>query len=99
MIDIQDIRSLSDFQRNAKVRIRQLRRTGRPTVLTVNGRASVVVCDSEIFQLLLNALEEAQTMSAALEGLRQHKRGQTVSLEKFDARMRRKLKLPRRKAA
>ena len=99
MIDIGDIHSLSDFQRNAKARIRQLRRTGRPTVLTVNGRASVVVQDAQSFKQLLDAVEDAETHKAALEGLRQLRKGQTIPFEKFDARMRRKLKLPPRKPA
>ena len=39
MIRTSNIRSLSEFQRNAKRHIRRLKKTGRPEVLTVNGRS------------------------------------------------------------
>jgi len=43
MIDVRDIYSLSDFQRKTREHIRRLKRTGRPEVLTVNGKAALVV--------------------------------------------------------
>lgn len=50
MIDVRDIYSLTDFQRNTRRHIRRLRRTGRPAVLTVNGAAELVVQDAEAYQ-------------------------------------------------
>lgn len=43
MIDVRDIYSLSDFQRKTREHIRRLKHTGRPEVLTVNGKAELVV--------------------------------------------------------
>ena len=40
MIALQDIRSLTDFQRNTKAHLKRLKATGRPAVLTVNGKAA-----------------------------------------------------------
>ena len=45
MIQLADIHSLSDFQRNTKEHLQRLKRSGRPEVLTVNGKAEVVVQD------------------------------------------------------
>ncbi|MBK5097996.1 MAG: type II toxin-antitoxin system Phd/YefM family antitoxin [Gemmatimonadetes bacterium] len=58
MIRLDDIFSLSDFQRRTKEHVRRLRATGRPTVLTVNGRPELVVLDAESYQGILDALEQ-----------------------------------------
>ena len=42
MISVQDIRSLTDFQRHTKAHLKRLKSTGRPVVLTVNGRAELI---------------------------------------------------------
>jgi hypothetical protein len=55
MIDVRDIHSLSSFQRKTRDHIRRLRRTGRPEVLTVNGKAELVVQDAEAYQDLVDA--------------------------------------------
>lgn len=73
MIDLADIRSLSDFQRNTKDHLRHLRRTGNPLVLTVNGKAEVVVQDAKSYQKILDLLEEAEvvvTLRKRIESLR-----------------------------
>jgi len=62
MIHLADICSLSDFQRRTREHIRRLRETGRPEVLTVNGRAELVVHDAESYQQIVNALEMARTL-------------------------------------
>src|SRR5438445_237018 len=62
MIQLTDIRSLSDFQRHTKEHLRHIKRTGTPCVLTVNGRAEVVVQDVRSYQKLLDLLEEADVV-------------------------------------
>jgi PHD/YefM family antitoxin component YafN of YafNO toxin-antitoxin module len=69
MIRIQDIRSLSDFQRNAKSTIRRLKRTKRPEILTVQGRAEIVVQDARAYQEILDRLEESETLAGIRRGL------------------------------
>jgi prevent-host-death family protein len=59
MIRLSDIYSLSEFQRRTKEHVRRLRETGRPTVLTVNGRAELVVHDAASYQELMDSLERA----------------------------------------
>ena len=47
MIDIsKDIRSLSDFKRNTTDFVREMKESGKPVVLTVNGRSELVVQDA-----------------------------------------------------
>jgi hypothetical protein len=48
MIDLsQDIRSLRDFKRNPGEFLTRMKRSGHPVVLTVNGKAELVVHDIE----------------------------------------------------
>jgi hypothetical protein len=60
MIALQDIRSLTDFQRNTKAHLRRLKSTGRPEVLTVNGRAELIVQDAAAFEDMLDAIRGIQ---------------------------------------
>ena len=51
MLDLaNDIRSLSDFKRNTVDLLDRLRKTGHPLVLTINGKAELVVQDAEAYQ-------------------------------------------------
>jgi len=54
MINLEDIHSLTDFARNTKAYAKKLKKTGRPAVLTVNGRAEFVVQDAASYQRLFN---------------------------------------------
>jgi hypothetical protein len=58
MIRPEDIGSLTDFARNTKAHLQRLRRTGRPELLTVNGKAEVVVQNATAYQRLIEALEK-----------------------------------------
>jgi len=58
MIEIRDIRSLTDFHRNSKRYVRRLKRTGRPEVLTINGRAVLVVQDAAAYERALAKLRD-----------------------------------------
>jgi hypothetical protein len=57
---VQDIASLTDFHRNSKVHWMRLKRSGRPAVLTINGKAELVVQDAAAYQRLLEAVERAE---------------------------------------
>lgn len=58
-ITIQDIGSLTDFHRNSRTYWRRLKRSGRPAVLTINGKAELVVQDAAAYQRLLATVERA----------------------------------------
>jgi len=60
VIRVQDIRSLTDFTRHAKDHLKRLKETGHPVVLTINGKAAVVVRSAEAYQRLLGAQERAK---------------------------------------
>ena len=58
MIRPEDIGSLTDFARNTKAHLRRLKRTGRAEILTVNGKAEVVIQNASAYQQLLEELEK-----------------------------------------
>ena len=69
MISLQDIRSLTDFQRNTKAHLKRLKATGRPAVLTVNGKAELIVQDAAAFEDMLDAIRGIQRgLDAMKEG-------------------------------
>ena len=76
MINLKDIRSLTDFQRNAKQYLQHIRESRNPIVLTVNGKAEMVVQDAEAYQDLLDRLEKAETIAAIRQGLDEFERGE-----------------------
>jgi PHD/YefM family antitoxin component YafN of YafNO toxin-antitoxin module len=95
MVNLKDIYSLSDFQRRAREHIRRLKKSGRPEVLTVNGRAELVVQDAESYQALLDALERAETIAGIRVGLDSMARGEGEPAQKALETMRKKHRIPR----
>lgn len=96
MIDLNEIHSLSDFQRNAREHIERLKKTGRPQVLTVNGKAEVVVQDAASYQKLLDLVEHAETIAGIRRGLDDISAGRTRSAKAFLEEMQSKLGIPGR---
>ena len=72
MINVQDIHSLTAFLRDHKAHLDRLEKTGRPEVLTVNGKAKVVVQGAQAYQELLDrveALDAEETLRERLASL------------------------------
>ena len=79
----RDIHSLSTFKRDTAKLIRQMKKTGRPVVLTVNGKAELVVQDAESYQRLLEAQDRIDAIDGIKRGLESMKRGRGKPAEKF----------------
>jgi PHD/YefM family antitoxin component YafN of YafNO toxin-antitoxin module len=77
MLDINsDINSLSNFKRNTPEFIKQLKETGHPVVLTINGKAELVVQDTASYQKLIELADRAErmdTLRASIEDMRKGK--------------------------
>lgn len=86
MVHLEDIHSLTDFQRNTKEHIQRLKETGRPEVLTVNGKAEIVVQDAASYQKLLELIDRAEAIEGIQRGLESMQRGEgTPAQEVFYA--------------
>src|SRR5438046_8265941 len=87
MSDINEIHSLTDFQRNTKEYIGRLKQSGKPFVLTVNGKAEVIVQDAASYQKTLELIEWAETIAGIERGLDDVKHGRTKSIDQFAQQM------------
>ena len=76
MLDTRDIHPLTDFLRNHKAHVTRLKETHVPEMLTVNGKAEIVIQDAESYQLLLDRLHHLETLAAIQEGMASAERGE-----------------------
>ncbi len=64
MINItQDIHPLTEFKKNTNEFIVDLKKTKRPAILTVHGKAELVIMDAAVFQKLQEKLEFENTIT------------------------------------
>lgn len=84
MLDIaKDIHSLTDFKRNTTEFVDRLKHTKHPLVLTVNGKAELVVQDAESYQELLETAALVETLKGIKRGLEQMKQGKGKKADDF----------------
>jgi PHD/YefM family antitoxin component YafN of YafNO toxin-antitoxin module len=77
MLDAREIHPLTDFLRNHKAHVARLKETHAPEVLTVNGKAELVIQDAESYQRLLDRLRHMEILAAIQEGMASAGRGGT----------------------
>ena len=87
----QDIHPLTDFKRNTSGFMSQLKKTRRPVVLTVNGKAALVVQDAESYQLVLDRLERLEVVEAIRLGIAAAEKGRVKPAREALAELRGKL--------
>jgi len=86
----KDIQSLTTFRRSSGAFLKQLKKTKRPVVLTVNGKAEAVVQDAVAYQRLLDIAAKADVYEAIRQGLDGFARGRTRSARQVLAGISRK---------
>jgi prevent-host-death family protein len=73
MINVtQDIQSVTTFKRNSVGLMKRMRKTGRPVVLTVKGKAEMVIMDANAYQQMADRMD---TVEGIRRGLAQAKEG------------------------
>jgi len=82
---LRDIQSLSTFKRDTTRFVKQMQKTKEPIVLTVNGKAQIVVQDAASYQELLEAKERMDAIAGIKRGLEAMKAGKTMPAEKYFA--------------
>ncbi len=76
MLDItKDIQSLTTFRRRSGDFMKQLKKSKRPVVLTVKGRAAAVVQDAAAYQRLLDIAARADVEEGIRQGLEDVNKG------------------------
>jgi prevent-host-death family protein len=91
----KDIRSLSDFKRNTAPLLERMEESGQPLVLTVNGKAKLVVQDAASYQKLLDSIDYTQAVRGIRRGLDDVHEGRTKPARRALAEIRRKHAVPR----
>mgnify|MGYP002085578529 CR=1 FL=1 len=66
---MRDIQTVSEFKQNASKLIKQVQKTKQPVILTVNGKAAVVMQDVETFQTMAAQRDYDLTVTAIKEAL------------------------------
>lgn len=61
----EDIRSVTDLKRNTRDILNHLHASGRPVILTVNGRADSVLLDVRVYEKYLQAGNLAKLLAPA----------------------------------
>ncbi len=96
MLDItKDIQSLTAFRRQSSEFLKQLKKTQRPVVLTVNGKAAAIVQDAEAYQRLLDIAACADEEEGVRQGLDDVAHGRTRPAREVFDEIRRKHDIPR----
>ena len=96
MLDItKDIQSLTTFRRRSGDFMKQLKKTKRPVVLTVKGKAAAIVQDAEAYQRLLDIAARADAEEGVRQGLEDVKQGRVRSARDFFAEFEAEHGIPR----
>jgi len=91
MFDIKkDIQAMTTFRRNPAKFIKYLKKTKKPLILTINGKAEAVLQDAEAYQRLLDIAAQADALEGVRQGIQDVKKGRVrparESLELFRSR-------------
>ena len=95
MMDItKEIHPLTNFKRNTTELVRQMKESGKPIVLTINGRAELVVQDAGSYQRLLDLVERLEAVAGIRKGLEESRRGEGQPIEEAIRDIREQVKGP-----
>jgi PHD/YefM family antitoxin component YafN of YafNO toxin-antitoxin module len=72
-----EIDSLSNFLHRTKAFLKHLKKTGQPVILTINGKAELVVQDASSYQRLLRLVKIDESLEILGKSLRDVEAGRT----------------------
>ncbi len=85
---------LAEFLEHTDEAIKRLKETGEPQVLTVDGRAEVVIQDLASYQRLLDLLDRAEAIEGIRRGLESKARGEGRPADEVFAEIRARYGIP-----
>lgn len=89
MIDqLEEVQSLLDFKANTTKFLRAMKHSGQPIILTVDGKAELVVQDAQSYQRLLEAIDRAEAIEGIKRRLQDVEAGRTRPFAEFEQEMR-----------
>jgi prevent-host-death family protein len=90
----RDIQSLSTFKRDTSKLLRQMKRTGEPLILTVNGKAAAIVHDPDRYDEYLREKDRLATIAAVKSGIADMKAGRTRPAEEVFRELEKRFNIP-----
>ena len=91
----KDIQSLTTFRRNSGKFLKQIKKSKRPIVLTVNGKAEAIVQSAEEYQRLLDIAARADVYEALRQSDDDIAHGRMRPAREVFDEMRRRYGIPR----
>lgn len=92
MYTTSDIYPVSDFNRKPSEHIKRLQETKRPEVLTVNGKAALVMLPPDLYDELLQQTELLRSLQKIEEANADFEQGRSRPASEAFAELRRRLK-------
>jgi PHD/YefM family antitoxin component YafN of YafNO toxin-antitoxin module len=89
----QDIDALTNFKRHTSAYLARLKKSGKPLVLTINGKAELIVQDAASYQKLLEAVERLEALESVHRGLEDAQHGRSRSVKQMRAEKQKKYDL------
>ncbi len=83
----QDIDSLSNFKRDTSRFVKRMKKSGSPVILTINGKAELVVQDAESYQRLMRFAEEIESLEMLRKSLEEADAGLAVPMREAIKRL------------
>jgi hypothetical protein len=90
MFSVRNIHPMSEFLRNSKSHVQRLKQSKMPELLTVNGRAEIVVQDAESYEAMLQELERARFVESLVSAEADYESGKARPITEFFAEIRSK---------
>jgi hypothetical protein len=90
------IHPLTDLKVNTPESVRQLMETGQLPVLTINGKAKILVQDVRLYRRLVDRAERLETIQAVKEGLASMQRGECREMDQVFGELEKILRLTAR---
>lgn len=86
MFNSSDIHTVTDFSRKPAEHIKRLMDSKRPEILTVNGKAAVVVQDAETYERMASLAEYAESIQNIRQALSEEGRPLEQFTKAFEAK-------------
>lgn len=86
MFHSSDIYTVTDFSRKPAEHIKRLNESKRPEILTVNGKAAVVIQDAESYEKMATLADYADSILNIRQALTEKGRNLTDFTKEFEAK-------------
>ncbi len=86
MFNSSDIHTVTDFSRKPAEHIKRLAETKRPEILTVNGKAAVVVQDAETYERMAELADYADSIMSIRKAMSENGRPLGEFTAEFEAK-------------